>query len=42
VINNNLGLIIWHRLATISRNGLQGHPSLMIFISFDRAYDTSY
>jgi len=41
MINSNVGLIS-HRLATISRNGLQGHPRLVISILSDRAYATFY
>jgi len=41
VINSNLGPIS-HRLATIARNGIQGHPRSMISISSDKAYGTYY
>jgi len=40
-MNSNLGSIS-HRLAAISRNGLQSHPKSMIVISCDIAYGTSY
>jgi len=41
VINSNLRLIL-HRLATVARTDLQGHPRLMISILSEKAYATSY
>jgi len=41
MINNNLGHIL-HRLATIARNGFQGHPRSMIVILSARVCVTSY